>query len=106
MRNRWFPSRIADYVPAVQIKQLKAQNVDIARDFTYGVRVALEEVDEEEDVIQQPKHYVRPIEIDLLSVCVLQHRDEDNALTKTARAIHGAAQYLCTPDNRFRSAAD
>lgn len=69
MRNRWFPSRIADYVPAVQLKQLKAQGVDMSRDFTYGVRVALEEVEEDEqDFIQQSKHYVRPIEIDFLSV--------------------------------------
>ncbi|KAI4700768.1 hypothetical protein J4E81_003732 [Alternaria sp. BMP 2799] len=68
MRNRWFPARVADYVPATQMKQLKAQDVDMARDFTYGVRLNLEEVEEEEDdFAKQPKHYVRPIEINVLS---------------------------------------
>ena len=70
MRNRWFPARIADYVPATQLKQLKAQDVDMARDVTFGVRLNLEEADEEEGtLVKQPKHYVRPIEIDVLSVC-------------------------------------
>ncbi|CAG5149984.1 uncharacterized protein ALTATR162_LOCUS2509 [Alternaria atra] len=68
MRNRWFPARVADYVPATQMKQLKAQEVDMARDFSYGVRLNLEEAEEEEDnFMKQPKHYVRPIEIDVLS---------------------------------------
>jgi hypothetical protein len=73
MRNRWFPARIADYVPATQMKQLKARDVDMARDFSYGVRVNLEEVEEdEEEYMKQPKRFVRPIEIDVLSVrCVL-----------------------------------
>lgn len=66
MRNRWFPARVADYVPAVQLKQMKAQEVDMARDFSYGVRLNLEEVEEEEEDFR-PKHYVRPIEIDVLS---------------------------------------
>lgn len=68
MRNRWFPARVADYVPATQMKQLKAQDVDMGRDFSYGVRLNLEEAEEEEvDFMKQPKHYVRPIEIDVLS---------------------------------------
>ncbi|KAJ4304945.1 hypothetical protein N0V90_000473 [Kalmusia sp. IMI 367209] len=68
MRNRWFPSRVADYVPALQLKQLKAQDVDMTRDATFGVKVALEEVEEDESTLLQPRqHYVRPIEIDLLS---------------------------------------
>ena len=71
MRNRWFPARVANYVPATQMKQLKAQEVDMARDFTFGVRLNLEEAEgEDEDFLQQPKRYVRPIEIDVLSVCV------------------------------------
>ena len=70
MRNRWFPARVADYVSATQLKQMKAQEVDMTRDFTYGVRLNLEEVEEEEeDFLRRPKHYVRPIEIDVLSVC-------------------------------------
>jgi hypothetical protein len=70
MRNRWFPARVANYVPATQMKQLKAQEVDMARDFTFGVRLNLEEAEEEEEEYRrQPKHYVRPIEIDMLSVC-------------------------------------
>lgn len=70
MRNRWFPARIADYVPVVQLKQLKARDVDMARDFSYGVRLNLEEV-EEEEIISQPRQFVRPIEIEVLSVCFL-----------------------------------
>lgn len=69
MRNRWFPARIADYVPATQLKQLKAQDVDMARDVTFGVRLNLEEANEEEsNLMQQPKYFVRPIEIEVLSV--------------------------------------
>ncbi|KAF1947839.1 hypothetical protein EJ02DRAFT_449316 [Clathrospora elynae] len=68
MRNRWFPARVANYVPATQMKQLKAQEVDMGRDFTFGVRLNLEEAEEEEDdFMSQSKHYVRPIEIDVLS---------------------------------------
>lgn len=69
MRNRWFPSRIADYVTPIQLKQLEKDGVDTSRDFTFGVRVPLEETEEEQDLLQMPKqHYVRPIEIDMLSV--------------------------------------
>lgn len=68
MRNRWFPARVADYVPFKQLKMLKAQDVDMARDTTFGVRVTLEEADEEEDLLAPRKPYVRPIEIDVLSV--------------------------------------
>lgn len=69
MRNRWFPARVADYVPFKQLKQLKAQDVEMSRDPTFGVRVALEEVEEEEEDFLSPrKPYVRPIEIDVLSV--------------------------------------
>jgi hypothetical protein len=69
MRNKWFPRRVADYVPAVQLKQLKAQDVDMTRDATFGVKVALEEVEDGLEVPQmQRQHYVRPIEIEQLSV--------------------------------------
>lgn len=68
MRNRWFPARVADYVPFTQMKQLKTQDIDMARDFSFGVRANLEEVEEEEEDFG-PKHYVRPIEINVLSVC-------------------------------------
>ncbi|KAF1959917.1 hypothetical protein CC80DRAFT_313110 [Byssothecium circinans] len=67
MRNRWFPARIADYVPAVQLKQLKAQGVEMGRDPTFGVEQPLEEHDEDDGVLQQRKPYVRPIEIEMLS---------------------------------------
>ncbi|KAJ4338553.1 hypothetical protein N0V87_003882 [Didymella glomerata] len=67
MRNRWFPARVADYVPFKQLKLLKAQEVDMQRDTTFGVRVALEEVDEEEELLTPRKPYVRPIEIEVLS---------------------------------------
>ncbi|UPX14680.1 uncharacterized protein EKO05_0005155 [Ascochyta rabiei] len=68
MRNRWFPARVADYVPFKQLKLLKAQDVDLARDTTFGVRVSLEEVEEDAEDLSLPrKPYVRPIELELLS---------------------------------------
>jgi hypothetical protein len=69
MRNRWFPARVADYVPAVQLKQLKLQDLDMSRDVSFGVRANLEEAEEDEDVVAYTRH-VRPIEIDVLSVCL------------------------------------
>ncbi|KAK7191288.1 hypothetical protein DPSP01_008358 [Paraphaeosphaeria sporulosa] len=67
MRNKWFPARVADYVPAVQLKQLKAQDVDMNRDATFGVKATLEEAEEEVEVSRPRQHYVRPIEIEQLS---------------------------------------
>jgi hypothetical protein len=69
MRNRWFPARVADYVPVLQLKKLKAQDLDFSRDFTYGVRANLEEVEEEDADLIAPRRFVRPIEIDPLTVC-------------------------------------
>ncbi|KAH6419307.1 hypothetical protein HBI14_092320 [Parastagonospora nodorum] len=66
MRNRWFPARVANYVTAVQLKQLKKQDLEFARDFSYGVRENLEEAEEDEEVVAHQR-YVRPIEIDVLS---------------------------------------
>lgn len=72
MRNRWFPLRIADYVPATQLKHLKAEGVTMARDPDFGVRVALEEVEEDaSDFLSQSRNYVRPIELEFLSVRTL-----------------------------------
>lgn len=68
MRNKWFPARVADYVPVKELKYLKSRETDMTRDFAFGVRENLEEADEEEQIMQQPKHYVRPIEIRVLSV--------------------------------------
>lgn len=69
MRNRWFPARVADYVPFQQLKVLKSQEVDMQRDVSFGVRVNLEEAEEDsEDFLAPRKPYVRPIEIELLSV--------------------------------------
>lgn len=68
MRNRWFPARVADYVPFQQLKLLKAQEVDMQRDVTFGVRVNLEEADDDEVDLTPRKPYVRPIEIEVLSV--------------------------------------
>ena len=47
MRNRWFPARVADYVPFQQLKVLKSQEVDMQRDVSFGVRVNLEEAEED-----------------------------------------------------------
>ncbi|KAF2730815.1 hypothetical protein EJ04DRAFT_444328 [Polyplosphaeria fusca] len=70
MRNRWFPKRVADYVPFMQLKQLKAEGAAMERDFDFGVEVPLEEVVEEEDAYAEQHvrpQYVRPVEIELLS---------------------------------------
>jgi hypothetical protein len=99
MRNRWFPARVADYVPAVQLKQLKAQELDFSRDFSYGVRANLEEVEEDEDVVAYTRH-VRPIEIDVLSVCT-NHLAKWPTLTRPACAIHGAPRYFRPTHHRF-----
>lgn len=96
MRNRWFPARIADYVPATQLKQLKAQDVDMARDVTFGVRLNLEEADEDEsELMQQPKYFVRPIQIDVLSVSYMVPFVANRPANKrTARAVHGAPRHV------------
>jgi hypothetical protein len=76
MRNRWFPKRIADYVPAVQLKQLKAGGVVMGRDFEFGMlRLRQSEGGEagQVEARRQPKNYVRPIEIDFLSVWKLRY---------------------------------
>lgn len=73
MRNRWFPARIANYVPAAQMKQLKSADVDTSRDFSFGVRANLEEVEDEDEDEGDTASYltkrrqVRPIEIEVLS---------------------------------------
>jgi len=86
MRNRWFPARVADYVPAIQLKQLKAQDLDLSRDFSYGVRANLEEAEEDEEDLMAPRRYVRPIEIDVLSVCLSATLQEDSADTTSPNA--------------------
>jgi hypothetical protein len=75
MRNRWFPSRIADYVPALQLKKMKAQGVEMQRDPTYGVQVPLQEVEDDDDYFTTPRQpYVRPIEMELLGVRSTYHQ--------------------------------
>jgi len=79
MRNKWFPARVADYVPVLRLKQLKAQDVDMTRDATFGVKIALEEFEDDVEFAQKPRqHYVRPIEIELLSVCFLPYPAEES----------------------------
>jgi hypothetical protein len=70
MRNRWFPMRVADYVPAIQLKRLKTEGVEMTRDFDFGVQLPLQEVvEDDEGALQQARRpYVRPVEIELLSV--------------------------------------
>lgn len=69
MRNRWFPQRLADYVPVAQLKQLKKEGVTIGRDTEFGVvRPLQEDFDVDNELEQQRKHYVRPVEVDFLSV--------------------------------------
>ena len=76
MRNRWFPRRIANYVPAAQLKQLKAEGVAMERDVDFGVRRPLMEVEDGgedggedgEEEAGQRTHYVRPVEINFLTV--------------------------------------
>lgn len=59
--------RLADYVPAVQLKQLKAEGVPIGRDPEFGVvRNLQEEPDAEAE--GERRHYVRPVEVKYLTV--------------------------------------
>ncbi|KAL5120618.1 hypothetical protein ACEQ8H_001366 [Pleosporales sp. CAS-2024a] len=67
MRNRWFPARVADYVPAVQLQQLRAQDVAVARDLAFGLRLPLEEPDAPDAEAPPPARHVRPVEVDVLS---------------------------------------
>lgn len=72
MRNRWFPWRVADYVSLMQLKQLKAQEVNMTRDLDFGVKVPLKETDSDDiPPPQQKQYYVRPFEVELLSVRLL-----------------------------------
>lgn len=66
MRNRWFPKRIADYVPPTQLRELKQQHVTMERDFDFGVEHPSQE-EKGDEVKVQPTYYVRPVEINLLS---------------------------------------
>lgn len=74
MRNRWLPMRLADYVPKAEVDKLKADNVPIQRDFEFGVVRPLVEVDAPKEDFEQT-HYVRPVEIELLTVrtCEIRH---------------------------------
>jgi len=60
--------RLADYVPAVQLKQLKAEGVPIGRDTEFGVVRPLHEEGNEADAEAERKHYVRPVEVNYLTV--------------------------------------
>jgi FAD synthase len=43
MRNLLYPRQKAAYVTAAQLRELKAQNIVIERDFSFGVKRAEEE---------------------------------------------------------------
>ncbi|KAF2500144.1 hypothetical protein BU16DRAFT_534771 [Lophium mytilinum] len=66
MRNHWFPQGKASYVLPDQLKELKRQKVAIERDFEFGIEQPKVEKTEEE-VELEAQHYVRPVEIELLS---------------------------------------
>jgi hypothetical protein len=70
MRNKWFPKRLADYVPISQLKQLKADGASIGRDTEFGIQISLQEEEVEPELIQQHKNKVRPVELNLLTVCL------------------------------------
>ena len=59
---------MAEYVSASELKELKQQNIDIERNFTFGVEAPAQEMVDREDE-EQSKPYVRPIELEFLSVC-------------------------------------
>jgi len=44
MRNQWFPQRVADYVVPAELKQLKAKDVSLERDFQFNTRNYLKAV--------------------------------------------------------------
>jgi hypothetical protein len=68
MRNQWFPQRLADYVPVTQLKKLKAEGVPIGRDTEFGVQITLQEEVVDPEIDQLRKNYVRPVEVEFLTV--------------------------------------
>ena len=59
---------MAEYVSASDLKELKQESIDIERNFTFGVEAPAQEIVNREDE-EQSKPYVRPIELEFLSVC-------------------------------------
>jgi len=59
---------MAEYVSASELKKLKQQNVDIERDFVFGIEAPAQEIVDRENE-ERSKPYVRPIELEFLSVC-------------------------------------
>lgn len=91
MRNGWFPRYTAEYITPAELLQLKANDVTIERDYTFGMEeaeVKQEEARAEVLEIATPK----PIEVEGISVrashgslYLLQIAD-----CCTASTIHGA----------------
>jgi len=75
MRNDWYPRRVAEYVPYMQKKELKANNVAMERDFEFlAEQVARKgekaESDAFNDAVRQElaKQQQRTIELERVSV--------------------------------------
>jgi ribosomal protein L9 len=67
MRNRFFPRRIAEYVSALELRQLKAQDITLERDHAFRVVKASDEKKAKSSVIESPHFKPRSV-AELLSV--------------------------------------
>lgn len=66
MRNEWFPSRTADYITPAQLREIKAKDVSIERDHTFGIEVVDAQEDKGPEVLEIAKP--KAIEIEKISV--------------------------------------
>ncbi|KAK7710431.1 hypothetical protein SLS57_008395 [Botryosphaeria dothidea] len=65
MRNEWFPSRTADYITPAQLREIKAKDVSIERDHTFGIEVVDAQEDKGPEVLEIAKP--KAIEIEKIS---------------------------------------
>lgn len=66
MRNEWFPSRTADYVTPMQLREIKANDVSIERDHTFGMEQVEVQGDKGPEVLEIAKP--KAIEVEKISV--------------------------------------
>ncbi|EKG20247.1 Ribosomal protein L9/RNase H1 [Macrophomina phaseolina MS6] len=65
MRNEWFPSRTADYVTPMQLREIKANDVSIERDHTFGMEQVEVQGDKGPEVLEIAKP--KAIEVEKIS---------------------------------------
>jgi len=63
MRNKWFPERLAEYIPAIETKQLRANGTVVSRDFDFGVdrsRIEIAEEAQEQEELEVARKPIEP----------------------------------------------